>query len=224
MNLPKKLFVVLFFLFAYSLQSKAQVFDDWEARPSLSLKYKIDKDWSATGTYYMYLNHDISEYDQSVFGLEVGYDVNSWLEAGIEYRHEIENGEHAHDLRYSVTFEYDISKKWQLEYRPMIEQEFKSLDRTYLAEHPVEYYWRNRLTLSYEITKDFELYVFTENYLEIKESNLFFDTQKSALGAEYDMNDHHEIELRFEVKNKSSRKNEARINLGYTYTFGYKKK
>lgn len=223
MNISGKSIAALVLLLLVATPGKAQVFADWTARPSLSLKYKIDKDWSVAGTYYMYLDHNIGEYNKSVIGLEAGYDINSWLEASIDYRYELKNGEHAHNLRYSATLELDLSKTWKLEYRPLIEQEFKSLKRSYLADHSIKYYWRNRLTLSYEIAKDLELYTFTENYLRVKESDFLFDAQRSALGVEYDLNAQHEIESRFEVKNKKSGKNEARIVLGYTYTFGYQK-
>lgn len=224
MSITNKSILILLLLLVYTLQTRAQVFDEWAARPNISLKYKFNKDWAIAGTYYHYLEDNMSHYDKSVISIDIGYKINSWLKAGIDYRFGINSKEHYHDIRYSVTFDYEPSAKWKLEYRPMLQQEFTSLKKEKLATEPVKYYWRNRLTVSYDITGNLELYVFTENYLKPDKGDLFFFRQKSALGADFDINERNKIGTRFEIINKKNGKNIARPNLSYTYTFGYLKK
>lgn len=226
MNLTKKIYVLsITLIFGYSLPIVAQVFDDWEARPNVSLKYKISKQWTVAGTYYLYLDKNMSRYDKSVVSTEISYKASSWFKAGIDHRYGIERNGRYHDIRYSVTFDRSSrSKRWNFAYRPMLQQEFTSLQKEELKEHPVKYYWRNRFTVSYDITGNLECYVFTENYLKPGNGDLFFHRQKSALGAEYDINERNKIGFRFEVINKKNGKNNARPNISYTYTIGKVKK
>lgn len=220
----KSIAVYLITNMCLSHTSYAQVFNDWVARPNVSVKYKINKNLSLESTYYMYLEDNMSRYDKSVIGTEIGYKVNSWLKTGIEYRLGLKPGKKYHDMRYFVTFDHNLSKKWRLAYRPMLQQEFSSLKKELLAAKPIEYYWRNRLTVSYKHTRSLEYYLFTENYLEIEHGGMGFYRQKSALGADYKINARNEIGARFEMLNKKNGKNIARPNLSYTYTLGYVKK
>mgnify|MGYP006350469165 CR=1 FL=1 len=224
MKVIHKSIILFAFFFFFAMQVTAQVFDDWEARPNVSLKYKINKDWTVSGTYYLYLENNMSQYDKSVFGTEVSYKINPWMKAGIDYRFGTNAKEQYHDLRYSLSFDMKLSNKWTLEYQPTLQQEFTSLNKEHLALHPVEYYVRNRITANYELSKVVELFVFTENYLQPVDGDVFFYRQKSALGADFEINEHHKIGTRFEIINKNSGKNYARPNLSYTYTFGYSKK
>lgn len=218
-NFLNKSIVILIFSLIYALQVHAQVIDEWEARPNVSLKYKFNKAWSVTGTYYLYLEENFSRYNKSVIGADVGYKINSWLKASIDYRYGIDSKENYHDIRYSVTFDFNSpSKKWKFEYRPMLQQEFVSLKKDHFDENPVEYFLRNRVTVNYFPAKNIELYLFTENYVQPVEGDIFFHRQKNALGGEYKLNARNKIGARFEYINKKSGKNVARPNLSYTYT------
>lgn len=223
----KTININIFFLILsviFTTQTRAQILDDWEARPNISLKYKLDKNWSIAGTYYMYLDKNMRQYDKSVIGGEINYKINSWMKAGFDYRYGMKKQKHYHDLRYSLTFKYKPSKKWGIAYRPMLQQEFVSLNNTHLAAHPIEYYLRNRFTLSYNVTRKTELYVFTENYLKPEQGDMVFYRQKSAIGADFEINKRNQIGTRLEIINKRNGKNIARPNLSYTYTLGHVKK
>ncbi len=204
-----------------SVSSSAQGLDDWEARPSVSLEYRFNKQLSLTGTYYLYIDKNITEIDKSVMAGEIGYKINSWLKAGFEYRYGLKNGSGSHDLRYSLTFDTKLSDKWKIKYRPMLQQEFVSLNKAELAISPVEYYLTNRLTAIYELAKAWDVYLFTENYVQLGQGDINFYRQKSALGLDYEIDDRNEVGTRFDIINKSSGKNIARINLSYKLTLGY---
>lgn len=208
----------------FAIYTSAQVFDDWIARPYISLKYKISKDWAVSETYYLYLDNNMSKYDKSVFSTEVNYKINSWMKAGIDYRFGTNSTEHYHDLRYALYFDMKLSNKWMLQYQPTLQQVFTSLDKEYLALHPVQYFVRNRITATYGLSKVVDLFVFTENYLQPVDGDVFFSQQKSALGADFKIKEHSKIGARFEVLNKTNSKMYARPNLSYTYTFGYSNK
>ncbi|MCC7525696.1 MAG: DUF2490 domain-containing protein [Chitinophagaceae bacterium] len=223
--MTKTVIVSVVIIFFYVSPTAAQVFDDWEARPNISLKYKINKRWAIAATYYLYMDRNMSHYDKSVIAADLSFKVSSWMKAGIDYRHGIEKDGHYHDIRYAVTFDHNSpSKRWKIAYRPMVQQEFSSLRKEHLAEHPVKYYLRNRITVSFDVTSKTEIYLFTENYLKSTQGDLYFHRQKSALGAEYEINGRNKIGVRFEVINKKNGKTYARPNISYTYTLGSRKK
>lgn len=215
------LFITILFT---ATQTQAQVFDEWKGRPNISIKYKFNKNLHIGGTYYLYLDQNVSRFDKSVIAGEIGYKITKWMKAGFDYRYGSGHGEHYNDLRYSLTFDANLSQKWKIKYRPMLQQEFISLDKAILKTNPVEYFLRNRITLSYEPSDKVELYVFTENYIEPTEGEMLFHRQKSALGAEFAVSRRSAIGARFEVINTKKGKIIARPNLSYAYTFGYVKK
>lgn len=220
MKRAKQIMLEVVILFLFAIQSQAQVFDEWAARPNVSLKYKVNKAWAISGTYYHYLENNMRQYDKSVFGLDLSYKVNSWLKAGIDYRFGINSKKQYHDIRYAVTAGVNLSPKWKIAYRPMLQQEFSSLKKEDLKGKPIEYYLRNRFTISYEPTNNWDLYIFSENYLEIEKPLLTFYRQKSALGTDYKINERNKIGFRFEVINKKNGKMVSRPNLSYTHTIG----
>ncbi len=218
MNKIKIAIVLLAFSLIGIKQIQAQIVDEWEARPSLSLKHE-HKDWSFTGTYYAYIDEHLKEYDKSELGAEIEYKINSWLDLGIDYRYGLEENEKpAHDIRLYASFDYDFSDRWELEYRLMGQQEFSSLKEDYLEENPVEYAVRNKITIAYKLSKAWELSLYTENYVQPIHSMLLFHRQKTGIGLEYEFAKRHEIGLEIELRNKRSGKNEGRINIGYTYS------
>lgn len=212
LKMKKYLKILLLFTgFSFGLsQMQAQTFDDWEARPSLSLKYKLDNRFGFKGTYYHYLENDISAYEKSVVGLKIDYKVNSFIRPRLDIRYGFGEKRTYFDLRYSVRFRQKLGERFQLAYTPKLQHVMKE------GKSP-DYYLRNVLELSYKVSKPLSLFVFTENYQEI-DAGLQFDQQKSGLGFQYKINKRNDFELAFEVKNKSNHKDLARITFNYTYT------
>lgn len=204
--------------------SKAQFFNDWEARPHLTAEYRVNKQLSVAGTYYMYIDKNISTYDKSVLAGEVNYKFAKWFKAGFEHRYGITPKDNYHELRYSLTFSHKLSHKWKIKYRPMWQQEFSSLNKEKLAKQPMEHFLRNRITLGYNLTNMVELFVSTENYQEIEHGNWNFHRQKSAMGIKLDINPQNSIGTTMYLINTKKGKNIGRLDIGYTYTFGYHKK
>lgn len=223
-TVTEKPLILLVFSTLFSIYGNAQIFDDWQSRTSVSLGYKLNRSLSLEGTYYAYMDKNLREYNKSVAAGEVGYKLTSWLKAGIEYRYGIKKRKDEHELRYTMTFDHRLfSRKWKIKYRPMMVMEFKSLNKEYLAEHPIDYYLTNRLTLSYKLSKATELYVFSENYQQIEDGHFGFYRQKSALGSEFKIGNRSKLDTRFDIINKRSGKNNARFVLKYAYTLGYRK-
>ncbi|MBS1632844.1 MAG: DUF2490 domain-containing protein [Bacteroidetes bacterium] len=220
MNKLFKFIIAITVLYFCASPATAQVLDEWEARPNIAIKYKFNKKLSLAGTYYLYLDKNISRYNKSVIGAELDYKFCSWLKAGIDYRYGIDPKENYHDIRYSATIDFKISKKWKMAYRPMLQQEFISLQKVKLSTDPVKYYLRNRITASFKVSTATEIYVFTENYLKPQSGSFYFHRQKSALGAEFDVSNRSKLGVRFEVLHKKSGKVVARPNISYAITLG----
>lgn len=223
MNIIKATAILLSSVF-FVLKSNAQFFNDWEARPHISAEYRFNKRLSLEGTYYMYIDKNISAYDKSVIAGEVGYKLTKWLKAGLEYRYGIAPKKNYNEMRYSLTFDHKLGDRWKVKYRPMFQQDFVSLEKEELKMNPMEYFIRNRLTLSYDLSDKFELFVFSENYQQIDHGNWNFHKQKSAGGVKFAINQQNSVGMALYVINKKSGKNTGRLDFGYTYSFGYKKK
>lgn len=219
MNLNKITILFLILSVVCISTACAQNFDDWEARPNISLKYKMNKKWSVTGTYYMYLDKNMSQIDKSVFGGEINYKVNSWMKAGVDYRFGVTEKGDYHDVRYSINFKYKPTKKWTLGYRPLLQQEFGSYGKKHPTRRPVKYFVRNRLTVGYEVARNTEIYVYSENYLRANQG-FNFTRQKSGIGVDYKINKRNSIGTKMDIINKRNGKNVSRLNLNYTYTLG----
>src|SRR5690625_516401 len=179
----KKILFTGLFLFLCISYAKAQFIEDNELRSSISLDYDFTKRLSVSGTYYMQLEHKMSQYEESILSGEINYKIASWLEAGLEFRYYgFSNSRPKKEMRYALNFERDLSKKWEIKYRAMIEQEFVSFKKKYLKKNPIEYYFRNRIKLNYELSKKIDLYVFTEPYIELGSEKRIFSKLKSGTG------------------------------------------
>lgn len=219
-----KYFTVSAILIALSmllvLRSQAQVFDDIEARPNMTLKYKINKKLTIASTYFMYIDKNITELDKSVMAGEIGYEITDGLEAGFEYRFGMGSKRNYHDLRYSITLSHDFSDRLKIKYRPMYNQEIPLPDKLTHIRQPAENYLRNKVKLSYELLKNLDIYLSTENYQEILDGEMGFYKQKSALGGEIKLNKRNALDIGFYVINKQNGKNVGRIDVNYTITLG----
>ncbi len=225
MNIARYSFNILLCIFLFATYGKAQYLDDIETRTSVSLGGDIMEDWSIQGTYYLYLDNMSSHFSKSLFSVETEYKVNKWFEPGIEYRFGTNYVEDYHDFRLYATFDHDLfSDRWKIEYRPMFQREYESFDKEYLSMHPADTYLRLRLTVSYDLTNSIKLFAFTENYRELEEKALKFHQEKSAVGAEFELGERSELELRLTLKNKTKSRNIGRIAINYSYEIKPKEK
>lgn len=192
-------------------QAQGQVFDDWEGRPSVSVKHRFENGIGVRVRYGHYLDHNLSHYKQSAMGAKIDYKirVNPWLKPAVDYRYGYNGRESNHDIRYYVKVSHDLSRRFQLKYYPKLQQDIAS-------DRGPEYYVRNKLELAYAVIEPLELFVFTENYQRIN-GGLSFDTQKTGFGAEFQINNANELEFKFDVKNKSTHEDIARLTLKYSY-------
>lgn len=199
--------------------------NDLELRQQLALKYNIDKRWTVAVKYFLQTHDNMIGFDKSVPGAEMKYKLFSWLKAEVEYRFETNHQKDQHEFRYSLTFDQNISKKWQIKYRPMLQQQFGYLQPEYLAANPVEYAVRNMLELDYTYNKKTELYVFTEFYTNYDRGVWFHSTQKSGAGINYERKKRHDFNLEanwfYDIEDAQ---HALRISVGYSYTLGYVKK
>lgn len=203
--------IILFFLF--SAGAEAQLLDDWQARPSLSLEHQFNKKWSVESTYYQYFDNNISSFDKSVFGVKANHKLNSWLQGGVNYRLGLEKHSNYHDLRYALTFKPDFGlEKWQFSYQPLFQQKLESKQKT-------ENFLRNQLKAEYKLSKKFSLFALTENYLQLNHG-FKNHTQKYAFGSEFELSEQSDLEFQFTVKDRIGEKKYARLELNYIYQIG----
>lgn len=205
--------IYILFILLYSNYSAAQFIGDWEARPTIYAKYKPNDKLSFEAKYEHRLFKNFSQYKKSVTGVEVEYKIKTnsqwYFKPTLDYRFEFDNNQTAHDLRYATSLGFDVSKKLNIECTPILQHIISE------GQQPV-YFFRNELELTYQFTKKFSLFIFTENY-QLIQQGFQFNTQKYGLGAEYLINSKSAIECKFDIKHLYTNKNTARLMLGYIF-------
>lgn len=211
METPIKFFFQLLFSFCCFSPLYGQVFDDWEARPAVALEYELNNGIEVKGKFQHYLRTSSGYFKRSSFGLKADYDykLTPWLEPGIDYFYKYNNKRNAHVIRYSLKTYQRWGDFFDIEYSFRIQLSFVSDSRP-------NYYLRNKVEGSYALTKALAVFLFAENYQMIH-AGFGFHAQKSGIGAEWALSDAHELELKFDLKNKSDHQDIARLSLNYTY-------
>lgn len=206
--------LVVFLLLSLTLhQVKAQFIENWQGRPSLSIKYGISDRWSASGTYYQYFDNNLSELDKSVFGVKAEYKIVLWLKADANYRYGIDKEANYHDLRYSLGFKPNlILNQLQFTYQPLFQQKLDSKEKP-------ENYLRNLLKLDYKLSEKLVVFVLTENYMRL-DHGFENHTQKYAFGSEFELSEQSNLEFQITVKDRIGEKRYARLELNYIYQIG----
>jgi len=204
-------FQLLFSIFCFGV-GYAQVFDDWEARPGISVEHEFGNGIEIEGKFRHYLFDDSNSYNRTRLGVKVDYDYTlaPWLEPGIDYRYKYNGGRGSHSIRYSVKTYQNLGNNIEMEYSLRLQQRLES------DQNP-EYTLRNKVELSYPLIGPLSIFVFAENYQMIK-AGFGFDAQKSGLGTEFEFDNANELGLKFDVKNKSDHQDIGRFSINYTYT------
>lgn len=203
--------LVLFFIFPFHF-IQGKTIDNWQARPSLSVKYKLNNKWSVTGTYYQYFDNNVSKFDKSVFGAKVGYKLSDQVSVGGDYRWTISSNNNYHDLRYSLLYTPDLNlDKWSLAYQIMLQQKLTNGLRP-------DHYLRNLFQVEYQISSRFSLFALTENYLDLYHG-IEHNTQKYALGGDIAITSRSKISLQLTIKDRHKQIVYARPEISYSYSF-----
>lgn len=191
----------------------AQTIDDWEARPTLFVKYNLNNNLAFEAKYEHRLDQNFSHFKKSVVGLKVNYKIEInpllTLKPGLDYRLSIDSKKTEHDFRYFAALNYRLNNELNLKYKPIFQ---------HLISHKnnPEGFLRNEIELNYEPFEKWAFFLFTENYQLIKKG-LRFDTQKYGAGFDYRFNSKNEFEFKFDIKHKTGNENSVRIQIGYIY-------
>ncbi len=210
MTLPIKCTLLLFSFYCFG-PLYGQVFDDWEARPAVAVEHEFNNEIEVKGKFRHYLRTNSGYFERSSFGIKADYEyaLTTWLAPGIDYYYKYNNEQSAHVIRYSLKANHRWEDSFEIVYSFRLQFSFVSASRP-------NYYLRNKVEGSYVLAKALSIFLFAENYQMIH-AGLGFYAQKSGIGAEWELSDTHELELTFDLKNKSDHQDIARISLNYTY-------
>lgn len=203
--------MLLPYLFPLSLH--AQFINDVEARPAVSMEYNVNERLQVGGTYYMYLDRNISRYHQSVFSGVVEYQLRHWIEAGVNYRYGLRSGANFHEFRYSLLFSPNLNTgRWNFSFRSLVQQRN-------ISHQPTAFYLRSLAEAEYDLSENVDLFALTETYLKMSDE-YDFDTQKTALGTEIYVSESSALKFQAVMKNKRDYRDYLRFELTYEYTLG----
>ncbi len=146
MKTQHKLALVLFLLLSCLGQAYGQIFDDWEGRPSISIKHKFNNGIGFRARYSHYLDHNLSHYKKSALGIKIDYKirVKTWLNPAVDYRYKYNGRESTHDIRYYAKISHEVGNKFELKYYPKFQHK--------IAHNKApEFYFRNKIEFVYKV-------------------------------------------------------------------------
>src|SRR5699024_271733 len=110
MKTKDSIILCLFSLLCCLGQAHGQVFDDWEGRPSVSVKHTFDNGIGVRIKYGHYLDHNLTHYKRSALGAKIDYKikVNPWLKPAVDYRYRYNGKESTHDIRYYIKISHEV--------------------------------------------------------------------------------------------------------------------
>lgn len=191
---------------------KGQYINDWEARPAVGFNYKVNERINFGGTYYLYMNDNLSKYKNSVFSTDLSYKLINGLKLAIDYRFHTLGIEDIHEIRYQLNISQELGNDlWKLAVRPAVQH------KIYKQQQP-KFYQRTRVKLSYQISEKIITYALVEPYFDITD-NFAFNTLKSAVGAEFSFGSWGILEPQITLKNKRDNQNYGRLELIYKFQF-----
>lgn len=203
--------VILVLIFS-NIEIFGQQVDDWEVRPTLFVKHKMENGLSFELKYEHRLDQNFTHYKKSEIGFKPEYKIafpsSFLLKPGLDYRFSLGNKNLGHDLRYFVNLGYSINDEFTLIYKPTFQQ-LIGRDISNIN------FLRNYFEAVYD-WNDWSFFVFAENYQQLK-NGLSFESQKYGLRSQYEINSRNAIEVKLDVKHNVDNKNIVRLMLGYIY-------
>lgn len=138
------------------------------------------------------------------------------------YRKEKDNRFYGRQQFYGAVYlKHDINKKWNFTYRNLLQFELLP-PQIANADNEFTTTDRNKLVLNHEFTKHWAMYVAEELYIPLfdRKQQPFIDRNRSFVGAYYNINKHHQIELYFMLQEtrKKTKPEDFNMVIGLGYS------
>ena len=199
---------------------------DTRLRSQIGISFKPLKVLDISASYRIDLENNISTFQRSNFELGVGYSVLKWLDVDASYRFMTGYNKDAHRFKAGISAKKNtINKKFQFQWRSLINLNSNYLDRDYWEMEDPEWVWRNKFRTKYDISKKLSVSVYTEIFLRLKESQSYFYRNRFGTNLDYEFKKRHSFSVGYYYQLEYNLKNpESNNTFEIEYKFEIKKK
>ncbi len=222
-------FLFLFIILSFQ-QVKAQQ-NDAGLWANIYLEKKLVKHLNAHLNQQYRWNNNISTYHLGYADMGLTYKVAKFMNATLDYvfmeRRYISNKYNSeyfsarHQFYFDLTFKYDINNL-KIHYRSMVQAQIKDVYSSEAGKVP-SYYFRNKLTLQYNLSRRLKPYLACEIYYNfLHPSGNEFDRTRYFGGIFYALSLQNELEFYYLIQRNYNVKdptNDYVIGLGFSHIF-----
>jgi hypothetical protein len=205
----------------------AQV-EDTRLRSEIGLKYSPVKKLGLSAMYRYDRENNLTTFRRSNFEVGADYRILDWLKVAAYYRFGTSFEEDFHRFELALQFRQKLFQdKAQISFRSSALLFTPYLNQEYLRFNDPLWVFRNKLKFQYSISKQLDVFAYSELFARSRGSESKFYRLRSGGGFSYTLNKRHEFSLAYFYQNEFNRNNARNIqafDVGYTYEFKKKKK
>jgi hypothetical protein len=211
------------FLFLSILVTAQQYYDDAKARMSIGLEKKISKKLSLRLQQQDRWDKNLSRYYRGSLDVGISYKItpNIKLEADYVYiqrRKKTDRFTARHWTSVDVVFKKEV-RRFSFLYRNMLQARFKE-PGTAKDSYIARWYDRNKLTVKYQLSKRFEMFVAEEIYIPLNSPLVKGpERSRSIIGTDIKTFRHQELELYFMYQLQLQKDNWYKLSDKYQYPY-----
>ena len=206
--------------------SRAQEYDDDAALwLNLNLEKKLNDKFDVHFSHSSRINNNISEYGLGYGDIGVSYSHNKNIKVSLDYvLREKRNLDGSYSTRHraylAVLLKKEISQ-FTFSYRYRLQTELKDALTSEYGLVP-KYYDRHKLSIKYELSKRYSVYVSEELYYPwYQAKNKGFDRSRSAIGLIYKLTKRKSIEGNFTYRHELNAFSRTNRDFIYSLTYSY---
>jgi hypothetical protein len=199
--------------------------DDAQLWLNLNLEKKLNDEFDVHFSHSSRINNNISQYGLGYGDIGVSYARNKHIKVMLDYvLRERRNPDGSYSTRHRAYFAVILKKEisqFTFSYRYRFQGELRNMLTSENGMIP-RYYDRHKLSVKYELSKRYEVYVSEELYYPwYQAKNKGFDRSRSAIGLIYKLSKKKSIEGNFTYRHELNAFNRTNRDFIYSLTYSY---
>ncbi len=225
MNRSFKYIFVLVLSFSLSNFYAQEFEDDAQLWLNLNLEKKISDDFDVHFSHSSRINNNISEYGLGYGDIGVSYARNKNIKVMLDYvLRQKRNLDGSYGTRHRAYFAVILKKEisqFTFSYRYRFQAELRDMLTSEDGMIP-RYYDRHKLSVKYELSKRYAVYICEELYYPwYQAKNKGFDRSRSGIGLIYKLSKKKSIEGNFTYRHELNAFNRTNRDFIYSLTYSY---
>ncbi len=222
-----RVYLFIFLTFLLSILLCTPIFGQYKDAglwTSVNFEARVVKKLSFNLAEEVRFNENITEAGVIFTDVGLSYKINKHFQIAGNYRftqRRKTDDYYSFRHRFYVDFKYEKKiKPFQFQIRSRVQDEYADIGRALDGGVP-EYYWRNKLTLKWDLDKPFMPYFSLELFSLLNYPRSYaFGGMRASAGVEYSLSKHHKLDAYYMIQkelNTSNPETDFVIGVGYAY-------